>query len=65
MAAGDSGNDRDMLEGEHLSIVVGNAHDELMQWARGSPGARDGSLLITRGHRARGILEALESFGFK
>ena len=33
LAAGDSGNDIDMLEGKNLAVVVGNAQAELLRWA--------------------------------
>lgn len=69
VACGDSGNDIDMLEGRHRSIVVGNAHPVLLEWAEarqrglaaGTPG---GQLLVAGGHRAHGILEGLQAFGF-
>ncbi|PSC75747.1 fumarylacetoacetase [Micractinium conductrix] len=71
VAAGDSGNDIDMLEGQHRSIVVGNAHGELRAWAEArhaalaSGAASGGELLLVEGHRASGILEGLQRFGFK
>lgn len=34
LAAGDSGNDIDMLEGGHLSVVVGNAQPDLKAWVQ-------------------------------
>ena len=54
-----------MLEGDHRSIIVGNAHPELLEWARTQRAAGTGELLVTRAHRASGILEGLEQFGFK
>lgn len=70
VACGDSGNDIDMLEGRHRSIVVGNAHPVLLEWAEArqrslAGGAQGGELLVTAAHRAHGILEGLRSFGFK
>ncbi|KAL4859929.1 Fumarylacetoacetase [Chlorella vulgaris] len=69
VACGDSGNDIDMLEGRHRSIVVGNAHPVLLEWAEArqrslAGGAQGGELLVTAAHRAHGILEGLRSFGF-
>ena len=68
MACGDSGNDMDMLDGGgHHAVVVGNAQEDLMKWAVGEEGGRGGgqnALIITRGHRAYGILEGLERLGF-
>lgn len=55
----------DMLEGEHLSIIVGNAHKELLDWAATQRAAHAGEVYIAQGHRAFGILEGLQRFGFK
>lgn len=55
----------DMLEGEHLSIIVGNAHKELLEWAATQRAAHAGEVYIAQGHRAFGILEGLQRFGFK
>jgi sucrose-6F-phosphate phosphohydrolase len=65
VACGDSGNDLDMLQSgggkdRHHAIVVGNAQEDLMKWARESK-----EPLIVEGHRAHGILEGLEKLGFK
>jgi len=57
IAAGDSGNDVDMLEACGHAIIVGNASDEL----DGLP-PRDG-LLRVAGHHANGVLEGLERLG--
>lgn len=65
VAAGDSGNDIDMMEGQHRCIVVGNAHPELLAWAQTRQVAGNGELLITKAHRAHGILEGLMRWGFK
>lgn len=62
VACGDSGNDKDMLEGKHHAIVVGNAQPDLMAWARG---AQENAPLVTKGHRAHGILEGLKELGFR
>jgi len=65
IACGDSGNDLDMLQSggknSHHAIVVGNAQEELMNWAKGTS---EGPLIVD-GHRAHGILEGLEKLGFK
>jgi sucrose-6F-phosphate phosphohydrolase len=64
IACGDSGNDLDMLQSggknTHHAVVVGNAQEDLMNWARETKGP-----LIVEGHRAHGILEGLEKLGFK
>lgn len=54
-----------MLEGHHLSIIVGNAHAELLQWAATQRGQHAGEIVVAQGHRAWGILEGLQRFGFK
>lgn len=66
IACGDSGNDLDMLDGNHHAIVVGNAHEELRRWALDSvkDDERSRSLLMVEKHRAFGILEGLQSLGF-
>jgi sucrose-6F-phosphate phosphohydrolase len=64
VACGDSGNDRDMLEAAHHAIVVGNAQEDLMAWARESQG-RSGAPLVVDAWRAHGVLEGLERLGFK
>eukprot|EP00884_Botryococcus_braunii_P011517 jgi/Botrbrau1/20366/Bobra.0006s0031.1 len=71
IACGDSGNDKDMLAGDNLAIVVGNAHDELKEWAEGiyeDQVKRNGTrprMYLADKTRAYGILEGLEVFGFK
>ena len=57
IAAGDSGNDVDMLEGCGHAIVVGNASDEL-----DSLPVRDG-LMRVAGNHANGVLEGLDRLG--
>lgn len=57
VAAGDSGNDADMLEGCGAAIVVGNAGDELAMLTE-----RPGLYRATR-HHAAGVLEGLERLG--
>ena len=66
IACGDSGNDLDMLDGNHHAIVVGNAHEELRLWALDSAkdDERSRSLVLVKKHRAFGILEGLQSLGF-
>lgn len=55
-----------MLEGQHKSIIVGNAHPELLTWAETRRAAGTaGDLLVTKAHRAHGILEGLQQWGFK
>lgn len=67
VACGDSGNDRDMLEGQHFAVVVGNAQPDLMEWAQSAQnGAKRGKKpLIVEGHRAHGVLEGLQRLGFR
>ncbi len=57
VAAGDSGNDVDMLDRCGAAIVVGNASDELVGLAT-RPG-----LYRARAHHAAGVLEGLERLG--
>ena len=57
IAAGDSGNDVDMLEGCGHAIVVGNASDELDGLA-----PRDGLMRVSARH-ANGVLEGLDRLG--
>lgn len=56
-AAGDSGNDILMLEGDHPSIVVGNAQPELLQWLVRQE--QSGKVIYTDACYADGILEGL------
>ena len=66
VACGDSGNDIDMLQGEHHAVVVGNAQPDLMEWARQAQAAGGGARpLVTRAARALGILEGLQQLKFK
>ena len=68
VACGDSGNDKDMLGGQNLAIVVGNAQPDLVAWVQSlkqvSTGHRQ-RLLTTESHMALGILEGLQQFGFR
>jgi HAD superfamily hydrolase (TIGR01484 family) len=72
VAAGDSGNDLDMLRTEgvgHAAIVVGNAQPDLLAWARdeaaaAAAGARAGPVLA-RAAAAAGVLEGLAELGFR
>lgn len=57
VAAGDSGNDILMLEGDHPSIVVGNAQQELVSWLLRQP--QDKQIVYTDQCYADGILEGL------
>lgn len=68
IACGDSGNDKDMLSGQNLAIVVGNAQPDLLKWVNDTQvgsGSADVRLLITKEHMARGILQGLQTFGLK
>lgn len=68
IACGDSGNDKDMLSGQNLAIVVGNAQPDLLKWVNDtqlSPENADVRLLVTQEHMARGILEGLQTFGLR
>lgn len=57
VAAGDSGNDILMLEGENPAIVVGNAQAALMEWAVRQP--QDGRVVVADAAVADGVLEGL------
>lgn len=68
IACGDSGNDKDMLSGQNLAIVVGNAQPDLMKWVNETqlnPSDKNARLLVTDAHMAEGILEGLATFGLK
>lgn len=68
IACGDSGNDKDMLSGQNLAIVVGNAQPDLLQWVNDtqlSVQKDRARLLVTTAHMAYGILEGLQAFGLK
>jgi sucrose-phosphate synthase len=58
LVAGDSGNDREMLNGSTYSVVVGNYSRELKNLVEGE------RLYFARGHYARGIIEGLKRFEF-
>ncbi|MFP4167280.1 MAG: HAD-IIB family hydrolase [Desulfonatronovibrionaceae bacterium] len=58
LVAGDSGNDREMLNGSTYSVVVGNYSRELKNLAEGE------RLYFARGCFARGIIEGLQHFRF-
>ncbi|EFJ40325.1 hypothetical protein VOLCADRAFT_119992 [Volvox carteri f. nagariensis] len=57
VAAGDSGNDILMLEGDHPAIVVGNAQPELLQWLVRQQ--QSGKVIYADACYADGILEGL------
>lgn len=61
VAAGDSGNDILMLEGEHPAVVVGNAQSELVNWLVQQP--QDGKVIYTDAFFADGIMEGLARHG--
>ena len=68
VACGDSGNDKDMLGGQNLAIVVGNAQPDLVAWVQSLKQVSKGQkqrLLTTKSHMALGILEGLQQFGFR
>ena len=58
LAAGDSGNDEEMLTGNTLGVVVGN-HDQELNKLKGRP-----SVYFAEGRYAWGIIEALEHYNF-
>lgn len=58
LVAGDSGNDAEMLMGDTLGVVVGNYSPEL-EHLRGTA-----QVYFAHGHRAAGILEGLDHYGF-
>ena len=57
VAAGDSGNDILMLEGDHPAIVVGNAQPELVTWLVRQE--QNGKVIYADASYADGILEGL------
>ena len=59
LVAGDSGNDKEMLLGDTLGIVVGNYGAELEQ-LRGME-----RIYFAQGHHADGILEGLAHYGWR
>lgn len=61
VAAGDSGNDILMLEGDNPAIVVGNAQPALMEWAVRQP--QDGRVVVADAEVADGVLEGLARLG--
>jgi len=61
VAAGDSGNDILMLEGDNPAIVVGNAQPALMEWAVRQP--QDGRVVVADAGVADGVLEGLARLG--
>ncbi len=58
LAAGDSGNDEEMLTGNTLAVVVGN-HSVELEHLRGQP-----LIYFAEGHNARGIIEGLDYYNF-
>lgn len=58
LAAGDSGNDEDMLGGRTLGVVVGNYSAELKK-LRGRP-----RIYFAKAHHARGIIEGIDYYNF-
>lgn len=58
LAAGDSGNDEDMLAGETLGVVVGN-HGPELEGLRGRE-----RIYFAEGEYAAGILEAMDHYDF-
>lgn len=60
IAAGDSMNDRDMLQAADRAILPANAHDSLKRWARSNIASQ--KLYIARGNFAAGVLEGYRHF---
>jgi len=58
LVAGDSGNDKDMLQGNTLAVVVGN-HEPELESLRGEPRVH-----FAEGNHAWGILEGIEHYDF-
>ena len=58
LVAGDSGNDRQMLTGEHRAVIVGNYSRELAS-LKGK-----GQIYFAQGHYAAGIIEGINHFQF-
>ncbi|SCZ49630.1 HAD-IIB family hydrolase [Thiohalomonas denitrificans] len=58
LAAGDSGNDIEMLRGDILGVVVGN-HSHELERLRGEPG-----IYFAEAHHAAGVLEGLHHYAF-
>eukprot|EP00873_Tetraselmis_striata_P021949 jgi/Tetstr1/442213/TSEL_030360.t1 len=61
VAAGDSGNDILMLEGENRALIVGNAQPELQDWLLRQP--QTDRIVYTTAPGAAGILEGLGRLG--
>ena len=61
VAEGDSGNDALMLGGENPAIVVGNAQDELLDWALTQ--RQTGRLVVCESPMALGVVEGLTRLG--
>jgi sucrose-phosphate synthase len=58
LAAGDSGNDEEMLTGQTLGVVVGN-HSAEIEKLRGND-----RVYFARGHHAAGIIEGIRHYDF-
>ena len=58
LVAGDSGNDADMISGDHLGVVVGNHTPELDE-LKGAP-----RVLFAEREYAWGILDGIASYEF-
>ncbi len=58
LVAGDSGNDREMLVGDTLAVVVGNHSEEIADLAGHE------RVYMARAHHAAGILEGVRHYGF-
>jgi hydroxymethylpyrimidine pyrophosphatase-like HAD family hydrolase len=61
LAAGDSGNDLDMLGGRCYAVVVGNAQPDLAAWALAQ--RQDGRIVNASAYTAAGVLEGLARVG--
>lgn len=58
LVAGDSGNDREMLVGDTLAVVVGNHSEEIADLAGHE------RIYMASAHHAAGILEGIRHYGF-
>ena len=63
LAAGDSGNDEQLLATEHVrAVVVANAQPELRAWARDA--GQQARVFVASRRCADGVSEAMKHFGF-
>mmetsp|Transcript_33865 Transcript_33865/g.73291 ORF Transcript_33865/g.73291 Transcript_33865/m.73291 type:complete len:117 (+) Transcript_33865:3-353(+) len=62
VACGDSGNDLDMIQGDSLAVIVGNAQPDLLDWYEKN-GRNNERVYYAKESTAGGILEGLQHFG--